>query len=264
MYKSFCCLWYHFGREKEHYMRQIFFKKLLSRLYSTFFSVNLSNQKLELKKDSRCLVLAPHADDETIGCGGLILQNPSCFDVYCLTNGFRAVKAELSPEEKVAIRKREFTSIMEKAGINYYHFFEDVDDQRLIMRYDRFKTISLTDYDYIFIPNILEQHRDHKSVAIMLNELLKERPYKKNVKIVMYEVKTALALPNAYVDISETIDAKMDLLKMYKSQLAPKDFSEAIKGLNSYRGFTFNKKYAEAFCVIDLNDFKKLCKLYSI
>lgn len=245
-------------------MRQIFFKQLLSRLYSTYFAIDLTPQRLELQKNSRCLVLAPHADDETIGCGGLMLQNPNCFDVYCLTNGFRGIKGELTPEEKVAIRKREFQAAMEKSEVNYYHFFEDIDDQRLIMRYDRFKTISLSDYDYIFIPNILNQHRDHKAVAIMLNELLKERPYKKNVKIVMYEVQTALALPNAYVDITETIDAKLDLLKTYQSQLASKDFSETIKGLNLYRGSAIHKKYAEAFCVIDLNDFKKLCKMYSM
>ena len=246
-------------------MKLFIFKQLIVHLYRIYFSINLQPKEMKLKKDSRCLVLAPHSDDETIGCGGLILQQPSAFDVYCLTNGFKGVEgANLSYEEKVAIRKKEFCAAMEKAGVNYYHFFEDIDDKRLVMRFDRFKTISLSDYDYIFIPNILDQHRDHKAVAIMLNELMKERPYKRNVKIVMYEVWTALALPNVFVDIENTIEAKMELLKTYRSQIATRDYLGTIRGLNLYRGLNPQRKYAEAYCMIDVSDFKKLCKMYSI
>ena len=88
---------------------------------------------------------------------------------------------------------------MEKAGVNYYHFFEDIDDKRLIMRYDRFRTINISDYDYIFIPNILEQNRDAKAVAILLSQLFKDKPHKKDLKIVMYETWLTLALPNVFV-----------------------------------------------------------------
>ena len=31
---------------------------------------------LELNPDDKCLVIAPHADDESIGCGGLLLKYP--------------------------------------------------------------------------------------------------------------------------------------------------------------------------------------------
>ncbi len=246
-------------------MKSFIFKHLISKLYKTYFSLNLKPKEFAIKKNSRCLLLSPHADDETIGCGGTILQHPENFDVYCLTNGFKGIDSkELSPEEKVAIRKKEFIEAMEKASVNYYHFFEDIDDKRLIMRFDRFKTISLTDYDYIFIPNILDQHRDHKAVAILLNELLKERPYKKDVKILMYEVWSALALPNAFVDIEDTMDAKLELLKTYKSQNATRDYLGTIEGLNRYRGLNPQRKYVEAFCMLDIEDFKKLCKMYSM
>ena len=246
-------------------MRQLIFKQFISKIYNSLFSVNLQPEELNITDKTRCLLLAPHADDETIACGGLMLKHPQKFDVYCLTNGFKNVKGTtLSYEEKVAVRKKEFLAAMEKANVNYYHFFEDIDSKRLIMRYDRFRTISLSDYDYIFIPNILDQNRDHKAVAILLNELLKERPFKKSVKIVMYEVWSSLAIPNAFVNIEDTIDAKVELLKTYQSQLATKDFITPMKSLNQYRGFSAGCKYAESYCVMDLSDFDKICKMYNL
>lgn len=246
-------------------MKSLIFKQLISNIYNAYFSINLKPTELKIKKDTKCLLLAPHADDETIGCGGLLLKKPDCFDVYCLTNGFKGIKnTELTYEEKVAIRKREFNAAMEKVGVRMYYFFEDIDDKRLIMRYDRFRTISLSDYDYIFIPNILDQHRDHKAVAVLLKELLGDRPCKKSVKIVMYEVWSSLALPNAYVDIEDVMEAKLELLEIYKSQNATRDYFSAVKGLNAYRGLYPQKSFAEAFCVLDLPEFKKICKMYSL
>lgn len=245
-------------------MRPLVFKQIIANIYRIYFSINIAPRKFELEKTAKCLILAPHADDETIGCGGLIAKNPTQFDVYCLTNGFKGIPEPISYEEKIAIRKKEFFETMEKAGVNYYHFFEDIDDKRLIMRYDKFKTISLSDYDYIFIPNILDQHRDHKSVAIMLKELMKDRPYKKNVKIVMYEIWSTLAAPNIYIDIEDTITKKINLLQNYKSQIKSHDYIRAVEGLNAYRGLAPHLQYAEAYCMLDVNDFKRICKVYSI
>ena len=246
-------------------MRQLIFKQFISKIYDSFFSVDLSSQELKITDKTRCLLLASHASEETISCGGLMLKYPQNFDVYCLTNGFKDVQvATLTYEEKVALRKKEFLTAMEKANVNYYHFFEDIDSKRLIMRYDRFKTISLSDYDYIFIPNILDKNRDNKSVAILLNELLKERPFKKTVKIVMFELWSSLATPNAFSNIDDTIEAKIELLKTYQSQLATKDYIKPMKALNQYRGFEANCDFAESYCVFDLDDFNKICKMYNL
>jgi len=243
-------------------IKSILFKQLISRLYNLYFSVNLTPKELEITDNTKCLLLSPHADDETIGCGGTLLQHSSKFDVYCLTNGFKGIKnPEMTYEERVETRKKEFVEAMEKASVNYFHFFEDIDDKRLVMRYDRFKTINISDFDYIFIPNILDQHRDHKAVAVLLNELLDYKPHKKDVKIVMYEVWQTLALPNAFVNIENTIEDKINLLETYKSQNATRNYTETIRGLNLYRGLTPRCKYAEAFTVLDINEFKKICKV---
>ena len=250
---------------KEKRMRQLIFNQFLSKIYKIFFSINFNSEELKINEKTRCLVLASCASNELIGCGGLMLKNPQNFDVYALTNGFKAVQGTaLSYEEKIALRKKEFLNVMEKANVNYYHFFEDIDDKRLIMRYDRFKTISLSDYDYIFIPNILDKERDNKAIAIMLKELLKERPYKKTVKIVMYENFSNLAMPNAFVNIEDTAEAKFELLKSYKSLLSVRDFIPAIKSLNQYNGYNADCELAENYCVLNLNNFNKICRMYKI
>ena len=42
---------------------------------------------ITIKPNDKCLVLAPHADDESIGCGGLLLKYPNNFEVVVLTDG---------------------------------------------------------------------------------------------------------------------------------------------------------------------------------
>lgn len=44
---------------------------------------------IKIKPDDKCLVIAPHADDESIGCGGLLLTYPQNFEVVVLTDGRR-------------------------------------------------------------------------------------------------------------------------------------------------------------------------------
>lgn len=36
---------------------------------------------LEIEPNDKCLIIAPHADDESIGCGGILLKYPQNFEV---------------------------------------------------------------------------------------------------------------------------------------------------------------------------------------
>ena len=111
-------------------MRQLIFKQFISKIYDSFFSVDLSSQELKITDKTRCLLLASHASEETISCGGLMLKYPQNFDVYCLTNGFKDVQvATLTYEEKVALRKKDgrmgkTASFCPSNKINYSKFIE--------------------------------------------------------------------------------------------------------------------------------------------
>ena len=42
---------------------------------------------LEIKPNDKCLIIAPHADDESIGCGGILLKYLQNCEVVVLTDG---------------------------------------------------------------------------------------------------------------------------------------------------------------------------------
>lgn len=230
-----------------------------SKLAST---INLKPTELVLKEGQKGLCLVPHADDESIGMGGLLSLYPKNFDVILLTDGRKGIK-DISAEEAIKIREEEFKCALEAAGgVNSSKFLR-AEDKKLLDSFDLFKTINISSYDYIFVSNIIDQHPDHKAVSLLLKRLLESgAKAKSDLKICFYEVWSTLGLVNAFVDISEKIEIKKAMINCYKSQTVQKDYEYHALGLNQYRGMLKDKKYVEAFCVLDVNDFLKICDIY--
>lgn len=246
-------------------IKKFLFKNLAYKFNKLSSLINLKPKELILSSEKRCLCLCPHPDDESIGMGGVLSLFPSNFDVILLTDGRKGIK-NLSQEETIRIREEEFKAAMNVAGINNYSLLK-AEDKRLVDNFELFKTIEIEKYDYIFLPNIIDQHPDHKAVSILLKRLLEEKnkagvKIKSDLKICFYEVWSTLGMVNAFVDISEVIDKKKAMISTYKSQTAQKDYEYYALGLNQYRGMFKDKKYVEAFCVLEVEDFEKICGLY--
>ena len=207
-------------------IKKILFNKIIPKIHKFYLSVNLKITEFTPEEGEKCLCLAPHADDESIG-------------------GVKSV----SVEEAIKIRKNEFSNAMTSAGVNSFQIF-NAEDKHLIEYYEQFKTIPVEKYDYIFIPNMLDQHPDHKAVSLFLKRLIDETKHKSNLKIAFYEVWTTLALPNAFVDITSVKYKKETLINSHKSQIEQKNYT---KGLQK------NRDFAEAFCIVDVPVFKKMC-----
>lgn len=240
-------------------MRKILYKFILPRFYHIIFGINTKFEELDLSS-SKCLCLAPHPDDESIGMGGTIAKYKDNFDVVCLTDGSRA-GSELSKEELIKTRASEFEKAMKSAGIKNYKMLNLPDREMLVNSYD--SQIDITDYDYIFLPNILDQHRDHKTASSYLNMLLKCQNHKKDLKIAFYEVWTTLALPNYFVDIKNETAKKEEMIKTYQSQLTAFDYTKLIS-LNRYRGLQCMRECVESFMVCDIKLFRRLLKACGI
>ena len=240
---------------KKLYQKIVYANRFL-KLTKLFHFEKIAPEKLQLNPADKCLLLAPHPDDETVGCGGLLSKYSDIFDVICLTDGRHGGYNQ--PEDEIAtIRKAEFEKAIKQVGISNYSML-NIEDRKLINEYNIFQNINIDKYDYIFIPNYFDQHKDHKAVTILLKQLLKTGSHKKNVKIAFYEVWSPLTIPNFYLDISDIIEQKESLIEIYQSQVKYVDFKNGIKSLNYYRGMQFNCKYAEVFSIIDLNTFMKL------
>lgn len=240
---------------KKIYNDFIIGKKFL-KLVNFFHFEKINPQELIINPDDKCLLLSPHFDDETLGCAGLLIKYPQNVHIVCLTNSKYGTNQD-NNEELINIRKNEFSDVMKELSITSYEFL-DIEDGKLVFNFEKFRIIDVSVYDYIFIPNYFDNHKDHKAVSILLKELLKKKKHKNSLKIVFYEVWAALTLPNYYIDISNLVKRKRDLIKMYISQNRNLWFFKGIIALNSYRGMLVNKGSVEMYTVIDKNTFMKL------
>lgn len=221
------------------------YKNLLNKIFNPFFDMNVKPIALEIEKDTKCLVIAPHPDDESIGCGGILSLYPNNFEVICLTHG-----------NENSIRKVEMRNAMETSKIKYKIL--DLKDKKICDGYEIFKNIDISSFDIIFIPYVFDQHKDHKSVSLLLSKLIKTSKHKKSLKIAFYEVWSTLNMPNYYIDISSVITQKIAKINAHCSQISTKEYATKILGLNSYRGLLKNLDACECFCILDVNNFLKI------
>lgn len=199
-------------------------------------------KNLIFSSSARILVLAPHPDDESIGCGGLLLKYPGQCDVIVLTDGRHGGLSGMNEDETVTLRKSEFEKAMVYAGVRKW-FFLGVKDGKLSENFAKFAGLDLSGYDAIFCPAPEENHEDHACVYEFLLRL------KTQAKIFGYEVWSAIANPSHYIDISDVVDEKKRLIAFYESQVAQVDYMSKTIGLNCFRGMLVYPaiQYAEAY-----------------
>lgn len=199
-------------------------------------------KKWEIKANDKICVLAPHADDEVIGCGGLLAKYGKQCDVILLTDG-----AFGGDENIQKIREDEFTKVMNFLKIENFSFMR-AKDTRLIEAFDLFKKNDFSKYDYVVMPHPLDPHKDHVVVQAFFKKLKKKKGLK--AKTVYYEVWGAMSEPTNFIDISDVAETKRKSIEMYESQNNI-DYAERILGLNRYRGMRHNVEFAEAYTIID-------------
>jgi len=239
-------------------LKSFVFNRLLPKIYKFYLSINTKQTPLFISENDKALLLAPHADDESLGAGGTLAKYSKNFDVICLTNGVKGLKS-LPPEEAKKVREEEFLNAMKIANVNSAKVL-DIDDRDVVAGYDKLEKVDIADYDFIFLPNLIDTHKDHKAVSILVKKLLENKPHKETIQIVFYEVWSTLALPNRFVDISETAQTKAKMLEAHKSQMALRNYLPASMGLSEYRALMPNVKNAEAFLALDEKTFKNLVK----
>ncbi len=216
-----------------------------------------------INPECKILVVAPHPDDEVIGCGGIIAKYKGQIDVLCINSS--GVKYDHSDEtaEKIAEgRIEEFYSVMKKANVQKSWIakiwgvppmFYDI--EKNFNNYA--EKFNFSDYDVIFIPHKYDGHREHRFVANhFMKKLLKKTRYKKDLKIARYEVWSAIQDPNYFEDITDFIQEKTDLINAYKSRLSS-NYAKRTLGINYYRGLVAKCDYAEAYNVIGIKEFLK-------
>ena len=198
--------------------------------------------KYRLPKAQRVMVFAPHMDDESIGCGGALLmyRQLNCeLKIVFLTNGKQGC-----PEEIKALRQRESASAATLLGAEQLELYDLPDGllsvtEELIMRICRH--ITAYQPDLIFTPNLNDLHRDHIVTAAAVTEALRRSG---GGQIAYYEIWNPIPNPNCFINISEVVSQKLELIRCYNSQIKKYRLIPLILSLNAYRAAFFPlKKY---------------------
>jgi len=226
---------------------------------------------VEVPDAKRVLVLAPHMDDETIGCGGALREHVLAgaeVHVVFITDGSlgfeRQELSRLSMEERCKVRQAEARLACQILGIPNLHFLNLPDGKS---QADTESTESLAKIfrslspDVVYLPFLTDTHYDHRTTNQLLVTVAKSESLSSSLTVCGYEVWTPLH-PNCIVDITAHMEDKMQALGCYKSQLAMNDYLSSVRGLNAYRSISNRSQgYAEAFYRTSLADYLKLASL---
>lgn len=223
-------------------------------------------QLVESFDEERVMVLAPHMDDEVVGCGGVLrrhILSGARITVVFLTDGSAsdphiarhcASEAELR-EARAALSLRRKQEAMQAARIIGYDdlvFLDRPDgalkvDDALVREVAHLITERAP--QVIYYPCAMEMHPDHWTASLLLGRLIDsgEAPVLATTLCRAYEAWTPLP-PNRLVDISDVFDIKIKALKSFESQLEHVDYVRTTTGLNAYRAMTQDGSgYWEAF-----------------
>jgi LmbE family N-acetylglucosaminyl deacetylase len=136
----------------------------------------------EASAGRRCLVVAPHPDDETLGCGVTIMRKLDAgtpVKVVIASDGRRSsVSRVISPEELVGIRRTEALEAAVRLGLDHDAVvFLDLEDQGLSDRLpemaDRLAEV-IDDFrpEEILVSSVLDRHPDHHAVGRAIRRLM--------------------------------------------------------------------------------------------
>jgi len=190
--------------------------------------------KQEIK---RILVIAPHPDDEILGCGGTIIK--------AIKRGYYVCILYLSSGDKnQSLREKEAIKVCRYLKIKRYYFLR-LKKNKFIVSTENIKKIlkvfKKTSPEIIFINHDQDGDLEH-SIAYQLitNSYWRYNIEKNNDKklpsLLLYEIHKPMQTYNLVENITDQIQEKMTALSLYKSQLKNSRIDLAVKGLNQYRG----------------------------
>lgn len=194
------------------------------------------------------LCLAPHPDDETIGCGGTLALHAARGDeirVVVVTSGEASAAggAQLG-----ARREAEAAAACGILGVGEPELWGLPDGAVAdhVNALARRIAAAAVGCAAVYAPSVLDPHRDHLAVNAALARAGAD------VDVYGYEVWSPVPI-TAVVDISESIDVKRRALAAYEAALETVDYVRSSDGLAAYRsasGGMGGRGWAEGFCVL--------------
>ena len=216
----------------------------------------------------KVLFISVHPDDETLGCGGTILKyKQTNSDIFWLILTEASEKTGYSPEF-VDQREKQIIAVNNAYGFNncFMLNFPTTKLHEVPFEFLHEKISHVFHEikpDIVYTINRSDVHTDHQVASKAVAGCVKSfrSPFIK--KIFMYECisETEMSLPlqenafipNSYSDISNFIDQKLEIMKLYGTEVQEPPYPrslENIKALARFRGSSAFMHYAEAFMLL--------------
>ena len=199
-----------------------------------------------LPSAKNALVLSPHPDDESIGCGGalaLLSQAGTQVDVAFLSSG--AVSGDL---KTAARREDEARAAAKVLGLHELHFLRGQDGDLHLQPWLSDSVQALLEkktYSLLFCPWPLDGQSDHAAAFRIFRNALRRANLV--AEVWLYEVWAPL-LANRVVNIDSVIEVKRQAIDSHASQVSNINYTEKFLALAAYRSLICRPgNYAEAF-----------------
>ena len=219
------------------------------------------------------LVFGPHPDDAELGMGGTILKLAAqghTVHIVDMTNG------EPTPFGSVETRAKEAAAAANVLGVErtllgltnreVVHSVENRHKVAAVIRKHR--------ADWLFVPYPIDAHPDHVAVTKICEDARFDAKLTKSSipgdpyypKRIIYYFCTHLRLnftPNFCVDISDTIDRKIESIKCYESQFVGNSafVPDMVRTITAYFGSRIGTAHAEPFFTHEMLGFDGLDQL---
>ena len=235
-----------------------------NRIFSPLWK---ERKEIDTSNVGNIVVLSPHPDDETIGCGGTLLrfqEGGSRVAVIQLTDGSDTKALSESVESvRKTIRLEEAEVVSDLLGFSELILWkekassleptpENVEWLTVIL--NRLKP------EAIFVPFINDLHPDHVAAnKILVRSLQKAAIDLENTRIFSYEV-WSLVPVNSYCRINSQMEQKAHALWRYRTAMKVVDYVSFCDSLNSYHSCKIlgEMGYVEAFFSCTATDYLKI------
>lgn len=217
----------------------------------------------------KILIVAAHPDDEILGVGGsipLFKKNGARVDVVIITDGSSTQYA--GNVEVLESKHKEAEKAAGILGVDkiYQWSFPDmrldtvphVDINKALESH-----ISEGQYDCVFCQEPGDINMDHRKVYDSVSVAVRPHPYQSVRKFLSYYVNSssewggimqgAAFSPNVFVDISESLQLKLNSMAEYQTELRDYPHPRSLRALENtaaYFGNMTGYPYAEAFRLI--------------
>ena len=197
----------------------------------------------------KTLVVAPHPDDELLGCGGTLLRRTAeGGTVGWLLMTAITEEGGWSPE-RIEQRAGEIEKVRDGLGIAQQHLYRldfptaQLDQQPMDTLVSRVSEV-FRDFEpeEVLLPHPGDAHSDHRITFDAVSACTKWFRYPSVRRVLTYETlsetdagldPTRVFQPTVFVDVSDYLERKIEMMRVYESEMSEFPFPRSEKALRA-------------------------------